>query len=170
VINLEHVADIIANSLVECAIRSIKQDRALMGEELETVAAMHGEILESLRIALAVFLQAEPRDAKRLVARKVQFRQFEATATALSVRLLRSAAAASRTKETDPERAAHESDLFLRTVRDLRRVHSHLASFAYPVLHRPPTRERRATARAIAAAALASAPVEPSRTVDEDSG
>ena len=82
VINLEHVADIVANSLVEFAMRSVKRGRALAVEELDTVAAMHGELLESLRLALAVFLQAEPRDAKRLAARKGQFREFEASATA----------------------------------------------------------------------------------------
>src|SRR5439155_567080 len=82
VLNLEHVADIVANSLVEFAVRSVKRGRALTVEEIETVAAMHAELLESLRLALAVFLQAEPRDAKRLAARKGQFREFEATATA----------------------------------------------------------------------------------------
>jgi len=146
VINLEHVADIVANSLVEFAVRSVKRGRALTVEELETVAAMHGELLESLRLALAVFLQAEPRDAKRLAARKGQFREFEASATALSVRLLRSAAAASRLADSDGvEPLVEESGLFLRTVRDLRRIHSHLASFAYPILHRPRARGRRAT-------------------------
>ena len=146
VINLEHVADIVANSLVEFAVRSVKRGRALTAEELETVAAMHGELLESLRLALAVFLQAEPRDAKRLAARKGQFREFEASATALSVRLLRSAAAASRLADSDAvEPLVEESGLFLRTVRDLRRIHSHLASFAYPILHRPRARGRRAT-------------------------
>ena len=143
VINLEHIADIVANSLVEFAVRSVKRGRALSPEELETVDAMHGELLESLRLALAVFLQAEPRDAKRLAARKAQFREFEAAATALSVRLLRAAAAASRLGETDgAERIAEESDLFLRTVRDLRRVHSHLASFAYPIIHRVRSRSQ----------------------------
>jgi phosphate:Na+ symporter len=147
VINLEHVADIVANSLVEFAMRSVKRGRALAPEELETVDAMHRELLESLRLALAVFLQAEPRDAKRLAARKAQFREFDAAATALSVRLLRSAAAANRLGETDAaERVAEESDLFLRTVRDLRRIHSHLASFAYPVVHRVRGRSRRGTA------------------------
>ena len=68
-------------------MRSVKQGRALAPEELETVDAMHRELLESLRLALAVFLQAEPRDAKRLAARKAQFREFDAAATALSVRL-----------------------------------------------------------------------------------
>jgi phosphate:Na+ symporter len=146
VINLEHVADIVSNSLVEFAVRSVKRGRALTVEELETVAAMHGELLESLRLALAVFLQAEPRDAKRLAARKGQFREFEASATALSVRLLRSAAAASRLADSDAvEPLVEESGLFLRTVRDLRRIHSHLASFAYPILHRPRARGRRAT-------------------------
>jgi phosphate:Na+ symporter len=158
VINLEHIADIVTNSLVEFSVRSVKRGRALSPEELETVDAMHGELLESLRLALAVFLQAEPRDAKRLAARKAQFREFDAAATVLSVRLLRSAAAASRLGESDgAERIAEESDLFLRTVRDLRRVHSHLASFAYPVIHRVRGRSRRGPAPAESSAANASA-------------
>ncbi len=176
VINLEHVADILANSLVEFAVRSVKRGRALTGEELETVAAMHGELLESLRLALAVFLQAEPRDAKRLAARKGQFREFEASATALSVRLLRSAAAASRLADTDAvEPLVEESGLFLRTVRDLRRIHSHLASFAYPILHRPRARGRRDAASGVLEAGAvnptaASLPIEPpkSSNLEED--
>jgi phosphate:Na+ symporter len=149
VINLEHVADIVATSLVEFALRSLKRGAAFSAEELEMVTAMHTELLESLRLALTVFLHASIRDARRLVARKTQFREFEAAATALSVRLLRSAAAASRLADvTTAEQVAEESDLFLRTVRDLRRIHSHLASFAYPILHRPRRRGRRAAATA----------------------
>ena len=177
VINLEHVADIVANSLVEFTMRSVKQGRALAPEELDTVDAMHRELLESLRLALAVFLQAEPRDAKRLAARKAQFREFDAAATALSVRLLRSAAAANRLGETDgAERVAEESDLFLRTVRDLRRVHSHLASFAYPIVHRVRGRSRRGTASGAAeaidttpsAATRPASPEKSSAAEDED--
>src|SRR4029077_11649859 len=37
VINLEHIADIVANSLVEFAVRSVKRGRALSPEELATV-------------------------------------------------------------------------------------------------------------------------------------
>jgi phosphate:Na+ symporter len=176
VINLEHIADIVTNSLVEFAVRSVKRGRALSPEELETVDAMHGELLESLRLALAVFLQAEPRDAKRLAARKAQFREFDAAATVLSVRLLRSAAAASRLGEADgAERIAEESDLFLRTVRDLRRVHSHLASFAYPVIHRVRSRSRRGPAGGAAESSAvnvsaATPPVSPRKSsgADED--
>jgi phosphate:Na+ symporter len=97
---------------------------------------MHGKLVDGLRLAVAVFLQAEPHDASRLVASKTEFREMEAAAMALSAQLLRAAAASTRLAETDTaERVAEESGLFLRTVRDLRRIHSHLASFAYPILH-----------------------------------
>src|SRR2546430_12172742 len=96
------------------------------------------------------------------ISRKGQFREFEATATALSVRLLRNAAAASRDTDTDAvEPMVEESGLFLRTVRDLRRIHSHLASFAYPILHRPRIRGRRATARGVAEAGAVNPPAAP---------
>jgi phosphate:Na+ symporter len=136
VINLEHVADIIANSLVEFSLRSLKRGEKLAAEEFEIVAAMHGELVDCLRLAMAVFLQAEPNDAARLVASKAQFRAFDASAMTLSAQLLRTAAATIRLADKDTaERVAEESGLFLRIVRDLRRIHSHLASFAYPVLH-----------------------------------
>jgi phosphate:Na+ symporter len=137
VINLEHVADIIANSLVEFSLRSLKRGEKLAAEEFEIVAAMHAELVDCLRLALAVFLQAEPDDATRLVATKVQFRMFDASAMTLSTRLLRAAVTTSRLADHDAaERVAEESGLFLRIVRDLRRIHSHLASFAYPILQR----------------------------------
>ncbi len=141
VINLEHVADILANSFVEFSLRSLKQGKRLSVEERDIVAAMHAELLDSLRLALAVFLQSQPEDAKRLVASKNKFREFEAAAMALSARTLRAAAASNRLADSGAaESVAEESDLMLRSVRDLRRIHSHLASFAYPILHRP--RER----------------------------
>jgi phosphate:Na+ symporter len=92
------------------------------------------------------------------------------------VRLLRSAATASRLGEADgAERIAEESDLFLRTVRDLRRVHSHLASFAYPIIHRVRGRSRRARAGGVAEsravnASAATPPVSQRKPtgVDED--
>jgi phosphate:Na+ symporter len=137
VINLEHVADILANGLIECSLRSLKRGKRLAAEETAIVSAMHADLVDCLRLALAVFLQADPADARRLVSGKARFREFEAKSMALSVRLLRTEAVATRLAESDAvERIAEESGLFLRTVRDLRRIHSHLASFAYPILHR----------------------------------
>ncbi len=161
VINLEHVADIVANSLVEFAVRSVKRGRALTVESFRDSppATLRQELLENLTQRWPSSCEAEPRDAKRLAARKGQFREFEASATALSVRLLRSAAAASRLADSDAvEPLVEESGLFLRTVRDLRRIHSHLASFAYPILHRPRARGRRASRRGVLEAGAVNPP------------
>jgi phosphate:Na+ symporter len=98
---------------------------------------MKAELVESHRLALSVFLRGDRADAQLLIERKRRLLQLEADATALSVKLLREAAAASRAAGTDTVgAAAEESGLLLRIVRDLRRVHSHLASFAYPVVRR----------------------------------
>ena len=85
-------------------------------------------------------------------------------------------AAASRLGEADgTERIAEESDLFLRTVRDLRRVHSHLASFAYPIIHRVRGRSRRGPAGGAAEsgpvnASAATSPVSPRKSTGADEG
>jgi hypothetical protein len=92
VINLEHAADIIATSAAEFSLRQQKRGKRLSTEEIGIVGAMHAELLRCLRLALAVFLQAEPGDADRLVASKRNFREYEAAAVALSAQLLRSAA------------------------------------------------------------------------------
>jgi phosphate:Na+ symporter len=62
------------------------------------------------------------------------------------VRRLREAAVSGRSEGADSVNlAVEESGLLLRIVRDLRRVHSHLASIAYPVLRRTGHRRARAT-------------------------
>jgi phosphate:Na+ symporter len=143
VINFEHIADILANSLVDFAVKELKRGQLLTQEEIAVVTRMHAELVESHKLALAVFLRGDLAASQQLVGRKRQFLQMEAEATALSVRLLREAAAAGLAAGTDSVAlAAEESGLLLRIVRDLRRVHSHLASFAYPVLHRARPKRR----------------------------
>lgn len=133
VINFEHISDIVANSLMDFAVKQLKRGQLLSAEEIAAVAAMHAEITDSQALAVAVFLRGNLADAQRLVERKRQFLQMEAQATALSVTQLRDAAARSGGADLIGQ-AAEESGLVLRIARDLRRVHSHLASFAYPVL------------------------------------
>jgi phosphate:Na+ symporter len=144
VINFEHIADIVANSLTDFAVKQIKRGQLLAPDEIAIVAGMYAELVESHGLALAVFLRGDLADAQRLQARKRQFLQMEADATALSVRRLREAAAAGRSEGMDSVNlAVEESGLLLRVVRDLRRVHSHLASVAYPVLRRSNRRRTR---------------------------
>jgi phosphate:Na+ symporter len=137
VINLEHIGNILAGSLMEFSFKKGGRSQPFSAQEIEVIAGMHAELLESLQLAVVVFLNGDPRDAARLLARKAPLRQMEAHATALHVRLMRDAAHGGRTGEAEtPGSVSEESGLFLRIVCDLRRVHSHLASFAYPVLNR----------------------------------
>jgi phosphate:Na+ symporter len=146
VINFEHIGDIIANSLTDFTVKQLRRGQLLAPEEIAAVSAMNSELVESHRLALSVFLRGNRSDALLLLERKRRLLQLEGDATALSVRILREAAAASRAAGTDTVgSAAEESGLLLRIVRDLRRVHSHLASFAYPVVRRP---QRRSSTRA----------------------
>src|ERR1700731_2217186 len=89
VINLEHAGDIIANNLVEFAARRTRRG-GFAAEELEAIAAMHAELIESLRLGLTVFLRGDTalRDARRLVTRKRRLRTLEAEAAVLNMRSL----------------------------------------------------------------------------------
>jgi phosphate:Na+ symporter len=147
VINLEHISDIVANSLTEFLVRQQKRGQILSDEEIAAISTMHGELLESLQLAMAVFLRAEPADATRLLQRKTRLRELEAHATTLAVERLRDAALARRAGGVEPPGSGDESGV-LRVARDLRRIHSHLASFAYPAVHRvKPTVAARLRAR-----------------------
>jgi len=134
VINLEHAGDIVANNLLEFAARLVRRSGGFAPQELEAIAAMHAELVESLRLGLTVFLRGDAAlsEARRLVAQKRLMRRMEAEAADTNVRSLQGA-----TKEADTALAAGvDSAIFLRIVRDLRRVHSHIAALAYPVLER----------------------------------
>jgi phosphate:Na+ symporter len=101
VINFEHVGDIIANSLTDFTVKQLRRGQLLAPEEIAAVSAMNAELVESHRLALSVFLRGNRSDALLLLERKRRLLQLEGDATALSVRILREAAAASRAAGTD---------------------------------------------------------------------
>ena len=139
VINLEHAGDIIANNLLEFAARRTRRAGGFAPEELDAIEAMHAELVASLRLGLTVFLRGDAAlcDARRLVVRKRLMRRHETEAAALNVRSLQGGVGGSEAVATTID----NSD-FLRIVRDLRRVHSHIAALAYPVLEREAESER----------------------------
>jgi phosphate:Na+ symporter len=124
VINLEHAGDIIANNMLEFAAKRTRRGGSFAPEELDVIAAMHAELVESLRLGLTVFLRGDAalRDARRLVARKRLPRRREGEAAALNIRLLQAAASGAETVSTRVDNGD-----FLRIARDLRRVHWHIA-------------------------------------------
>jgi phosphate:Na+ symporter len=123
-INLEHIGDIIDKNLSELAVKKIKRKFQFSSEGAEELAAFHKRILESLRIALAVFMSGDVNEARKLIAEKAQLRNAELAAAERHLERLR---------EGRPE-TLETTSLHLDVLRDLKRIHSHICSVAYSVL------------------------------------
>ncbi|HEY0331139.1 MAG TPA: Na/Pi cotransporter family protein [Rhodopseudomonas sp.] len=123
-INLEHIGDIIDKNLSELATKKIKRRFQFSPEGAEELAAFHRRTLESLRSAFGVFISGDVAEARRLLAEKTLLRNAELLATERHLDRLREGRA--ETIET--------TSLHLDVLRDLRRIHSHICSVAFPVL------------------------------------
>jgi phosphate:Na+ symporter len=123
-INLEHIGDIIDKNLSELAVKKIKRKFQFSSEGAEELAAFHKRILESLRIAFAVFMSGDVNEARKLIAEKAQLRNAELAAAERHLERLR---------EGRPE-TLETTSLHLDVLRDLKRIHSHICSVAYSVL------------------------------------
>ena len=123
-INLEHIGDIIDKNLSELATKKIKRRFQFSPEGAEELSAFHKRIMESLRIAFGVFMSGDANEARKLLAEKAVLRNTELAATERHL---------DRLREGRPE-TLETTSLHLDVLRDLRRIHSHICSVAYPVL------------------------------------
>src|SRR5438552_1544307 len=123
-INLEHIGDIIDKNLAELATKKIKRRFQFSSEGAEELSAFHKRIVEQLRAAFGVFMSGDVPDARRLLAEKAALRSAELAATERHL---------DRLREGRPE-TIETTSLHLDVLRDLRRIHSHICSVAYPVL------------------------------------
>jgi len=123
-INLEHIGDIIDKNLSELATKKIKRRFQFSPEGASELSTFHKRTADSLRIAFGVFMSGDVNEARRLIAEKVALRNLELAATERHLERLR---------EGRPE-TIETTSLHLDVLRDLRRIHSHICSVAYPVL------------------------------------
>jgi phosphate:Na+ symporter len=123
-INLEHVGDIIDKNLSELAAKKIKRRLQFSPEGAEELSAFHKRTTDSLRIAFGVFMSGDVNEARRLLSEKAVLRSTELAAVERHLERLR---------EGRPE-TIETTSLHLDVLRDLRRIHSHICSVAYPVL------------------------------------
>jgi phosphate:Na+ symporter len=123
-INLEHVGDIIDKNLSELAAKKIKRRFQFSPEGAEELSAFHKRTMDSLRIAFGVFMSGDVTEARKLLADKALLRSAELAATERHL---------DRLREGRPE-TIETTSLHLDVLRDLRRIHSHICSVAYPVL------------------------------------
>ncbi|MGN6286470.1 MAG: Na/Pi cotransporter family protein [Afipia sp.] len=124
-INLEHVGDIIDKNLSELAAKKIKNRLQFSAEGAEELATFHRRIVDALRAAFGVFMSGDVNEARRLVAEKAELKSLELAAGERHLDRLRNARP--ETLET--------TSLHLDVLRDLKRIHSHIVSVAYPVIN-----------------------------------
>jgi phosphate:Na+ symporter len=123
-INLEHVGDIIDKNLSELASKKAKRKLQFSAEGAAELEAFHRRILENLRVAFGVFMSGGIEDARRLIRDKAALRNAEVDAAERHFERLREARAES----------VETTSIHLDVLRDLKRIHSHICSVAYPVL------------------------------------
>ena len=123
-INLEHIGDIIDKNLCELAAKKIKRKIAFSADGAAELAAFHKRILDSLRLAFSIFMSGDVDAARRLIAEKAEVRAAELAAAERHL---------DRLREGRPE-TIETTSLHLDVLRDLKRIHSHICSAAYPVL------------------------------------
>jgi phosphate:Na+ symporter len=123
-INLEHIGDIIDKNLSELATKKTKRRFQFSVEGAEELSAFHRRIMDSLRIAFGVFMAGDVSEAHKLLSEKVLLRNAELAATERHL---------DRLREGRPE-TVETTSLHLDVLRDLKRIHSHICSVAYPVL------------------------------------
>jgi phosphate:Na+ symporter len=122
--NIEHAGDIVERSLMSLAAKRIKQGIEFSDASQREIRSMIERLISNARAAAAVFMTENARSARQLLREKEVFREFETNATEVHFGRVR----AGRKDSVEAGR------LHLDIVRDLKRVNSHLAAAAYPIL------------------------------------
>jgi len=150
-INLEHIGDIVDSNVLAVAARKIKAGAHFSEEGLAEIAALHGRVLENLRLALALLVSGDARLAERLAEGKRALRGLERAAAEGHFARMR----------CGRQESIVTSALHLDLLRDLARINSHVMAMAYPFFPPagPPMPAPRLETRA---ARLGEAPAAPS--------
>jgi phosphate:Na+ symporter len=122
--NLEHIGDIIDRNLMELAAKKIRHSYAFSNEGIDDIRRFHGQIMDSLQLAFNVFASRDVMLARRLYSEKTAMRAAESTAADNHFARLREGRLES----------IETSSIHLDVIRDLKRIHSHITSVAYPIL------------------------------------
>jgi phosphate:Na+ symporter len=123
-INLEHIGDIIDKNLCELAIKKIKRRYQFSADGAAELTAFHKRVCECLQSAFGIFMTGDVEAAKKLIRGKADMRRAELEAADRHLERLR---------ERQPE-SVETTSLHLDVLADLKRIHSHICSVAYPVL------------------------------------
>lgn len=118
-----HIGD---KNLMELASKKIKRNLSFSKEGAAEIGAFHQEVLDNLKLGISTFMTGDVTVARRLITEKTNLRAAEFAAAESHLARLREGRAES----------IESSSLHLDILRDLKRIHSHICSAAYPVLER----------------------------------
>ncbi len=122
--SLEHVGDVIDNSLTQIINMKIKNKNRFSDEGFKEIRAFHQRILTNMKIAQAIFMSEDPKLAQQLVEGKKMVRQAAQKSAELHFERLR---------EGIPETLS-TSALHTDIIRDFRRINSYITAVAYTIL------------------------------------
>jgi phosphate:Na+ symporter len=109
---------------MELASKKIKHKYQFSKEGAAELTDFHQRVIENLKLAFGVFMSGDVKVARKLIEEKAQLRSLELAAAESHL---------ARLREGRPE-SIETTSLHLDVVRDLKRIHSHICSAAYPVL------------------------------------
>jgi phosphate:Na+ symporter len=125
--NIEHIGDIISDDLIQNILqKKLAAHRKISLQDREDINGLYRPVLESFQLSLSVFTSGDVAMARSLLARKYKFTKREKQAVLNHLQKIRKDA------DYDSELSAMQLDV----LRDLKRIHSHLASVAYPILEK----------------------------------
>ena len=121
--NLEFMGDL-AENLLQMTNKKTRKDLRFSKEGLKELNELHTKIATNLKLAMTVFMSGNVAVARQLVSEKRQVNTLERQGTDRHMERLR---------QGDQE-CIETSTLYMDMLRDLRRIHSHIAAVAYPIL------------------------------------
>lgn len=122
--NLEHIGDIIDKNLRELAEKKIRKRYRFSEEGLAEIRDFHTRVSHSLQLSLNVLASRDITLARQLFDEKSAMRVAERMATEKHYERLRSGV----------PQSLETSSIHLDVLRDLKRIHGHITSIAYPIL------------------------------------
>jgi len=123
--NLEHIGDIISVDLIHNIVQKKLATRSKMSlQDREDINNLYEPVLSAFQLSLSVFTSNDISMARTLLARKYKFVKREKKAVLNHLEKLRD----------DADYDSGLSAMQLDVLRDLKRINSHLAAVAYPIL------------------------------------
>jgi len=123
-INMEHVGDIVAKSLLKLADQKAIEQLNFSNEGWRELTDLHDRVLSNIQLALNVLVSGDRESARQLISEKDLMRKLERESSERHLQRL----------QTGTVSSIETSEIHLETIRALKDINSLFAALAYPIL------------------------------------